>query len=619
MQVLISLGLFDENDHTTSRHEDIVREADEPEGVVEGVPRSRIDSALAFESIGDLRSMGIRMSFLFRLFFLGGCALLMASSPATATIEWIAIGDAGNLDSSEPIGPLGGVAYEYSISKYETTKAEYTAFLNAKAASDPLGLYNPNMESDLHGGIVRSGTPGSYTYAVKDGFANEAVSFVTFFDVVRFANWMENGEGNGDTESGSYTLLGGTETPSNVATFGRNPGAEIVVPSHDEWFKASYYDAPLEIYYDYPMGTDDVPTCTSPKPTPNTANCGNSNIRGITDVGAYEASASPYGTFDQGGNVMEWLETSTSAGTRRIVRGGGWTGLTQPLKATGAGTFPATNALNYLGFRLARLVGGIGGDPLDITEITLTKRIERFDGMPYGDPYFFEACVAGTGIEYAEVSPPGEFPIPLMPDGPGHGRYCQMLNFTDSAALDLAFPNGMYAFYIEGAADEDSKTLDLQATEPGGYLDLLSPVDEGSVPDDQDLNLIWALAEKSNGVGCIAGMSCADEIFVGIEEFSGMGFAMIVDERLPMAATDLLIPSSDLFAGHFYDGWIGTSTGTANFDDQTDEGDPVDTFAGYEDINRFSFEAVPEPTAVLLGAVALLTLAVVSRGRVERS
>ena len=38
------------------------------------------------------------------------------------------------------------------------------------------------------------------------------VNYVDFYDALRFANWMNNGQGNGDTETGAYTLLGGTPT-----------------------------------------------------------------------------------------------------------------------------------------------------------------------------------------------------------------------------------------------------------------------------------------------------------------------------------------------------------------------------------------------------------------------
>ena len=42
----------------------------------------------------------------------------------------------------------GAVSYDYRIGTNEVTNAQYAEFLNAKAASDPLGLYNTSMGSD---------------------------------------------------------------------------------------------------------------------------------------------------------------------------------------------------------------------------------------------------------------------------------------------------------------------------------------------------------------------------------------------------------------------------------------------------------------------------------------
>ena len=41
--------------------------------------------------------------------------------------------------------------------------------------------------------------------------ANKPVTYVSFFDAMRFTNWLHNGQGTGDTESGVYaTSASGT-------------------------------------------------------------------------------------------------------------------------------------------------------------------------------------------------------------------------------------------------------------------------------------------------------------------------------------------------------------------------------------------------------------------------
>ncbi len=245
---------------------------------------------------------------------------LIALPAAAVTIDWVTVGGAGN--AADTTG-YGAVAYSYQISKYEVTNAQYAEFLNAKAAADPLELYNTNMGDTSLGAdpeITRSGSSGTYTYSAFAGREDQPVSDVSFYDSLRFANWLHNGQGTGDTETGAYTLLGGTAIPSNGATVTRNVGATIFLTSEDEWYKATYYDALTTSYFDYPTGTDTQTVCAAPGAAANTANCLFVTGGYPTAVGSYTGSASPNGTFDQGGNVTEWTEAIS--GFERAMRGG---------------------------------------------------------------------------------------------------------------------------------------------------------------------------------------------------------------------------------------------------------------------------------------------------------
>ena len=98
-----------------------------------------------------------------------GCLLLLLIAlPASAvTMDWTVIGNPGNPAGNATCGgqsdqPCGSVGYAYSIGTYEVTNAQYTEFLNAKASSDPLGLYNTSMGSG-YGGITRSGSSGPWS------------------------------------------------------------------------------------------------------------------------------------------------------------------------------------------------------------------------------------------------------------------------------------------------------------------------------------------------------------------------------------------------------------------------------------------------------------------------
>jgi formylglycine-generating enzyme len=292
---------------------------------------------------------------LLRIRWICALSLLIASSASAVTMAWTPIGNPGNGCDPQSQGCFGGVGYAYSIGTYEVTNAQYAEFLNAKAQTDQLSLYNTNMGTSTYGGISRSGSSGSYTYNAIAGRGDMPVNFVSFYDALRFANWMSNGQATGDTETGSYTLLGGTSEPTNGATVTRNPSATIVLTSENEWYKAAYYDMASLSYFDYPAGSNTQTTCATPSATANTANCQqvvDSPYGQLTPVGSYTGSTSPYGTFDQGGNVSEWNEAGDAS--YRGVRGGEFDGGAAGLAASygGGGGTSASNEYSELGFRL---------------------------------------------------------------------------------------------------------------------------------------------------------------------------------------------------------------------------------------------------------------------------
>jgi formylglycine-generating enzyme required for sulfatase activity len=289
--------------------------------------------------------------------------ILSLGGPAEAvSIDWVTVGDPGNADDTHGTG-FGGVADIYRIGKYEVTNAQYAEFLGAVAATDTNGLYNPNMgdpSSVGHGGITRSGSPGSYAYSTIAGRESMPVNHVSFYDALRFANWLHNGQPTGaqsasTTEDGAYTMI--VEDYLSGPTIFRNPGATIFLPSEDEWYKAAYYDAVSTSYFDYPAGTDTPTVCALPGATANTANCG-ATVRDLADVGSYTDSASPSGTFDQGGNAREWNEAiilGSDPDWSRGLRGGRFDRLGQRLAASFRARDLPTFEGESTGFRVASI------------------------------------------------------------------------------------------------------------------------------------------------------------------------------------------------------------------------------------------------------------------------
>jgi Sulfatase-modifying factor enzyme 1 len=208
-----------------------------------------------------------------------GCLLssLIASSASSVTLAWTLIGNPGNACDPQLDVCAGAVGYAYQIGTYEVTNAQYAEFLNAVAATDANTLYNTNMGSGLAGGITRSGDPGSYSYAPIAGRENMPVNYVSFYDALRLANWLQNGQptgaqGAGTTETGAYTITAQGIADNSIT---RNAGATIFLTSEDEWYKAAYYAPVSTSYFNYPMGSDSGgdEVCSAPTATANRANC----------------------------------------------------------------------------------------------------------------------------------------------------------------------------------------------------------------------------------------------------------------------------------------------------------------------------------------------------------
>jgi formylglycine-generating enzyme required for sulfatase activity len=285
------------------------------------------------------------------IFILGLVVAVPGVAQAEVTFEWVTVGDPGNAADDTGHGAVDDI---YVISKYEVTNAQYAEFLNAVAATDPHELYSTHMGSGL-GGITRGGSSDSYTYEAMASREQRPVNHVSFYDALRFTNWLYNGQPAGaqdptTTEDGAYTII--AENYLSGPLIFRNPGATTFLPSEDEWYKAAYYDAPSASYLDYPAGSDASTSCAVPGAAENTANC-NQVVGDLTDVGSYTGSVGPNGTFDQGGNVWEWNEAIITES--RGLRGGSLTSGSFRLGALfWDDSYPEWEA-EHVGFRVASI------------------------------------------------------------------------------------------------------------------------------------------------------------------------------------------------------------------------------------------------------------------------
>ena len=307
----------------------------------------------------------------------------IAALPAAAApvvVDLVTVGDAGNAADSTG---FGAVASDFSIARTSVTVGNYVAFLNAVAKSDPKGLYNPAMSTDLAvAGITRVGKPGSYSYSVinNDGSsANRPVTYVSWFDAARFANWMANGQPAGlqtarTTENGAYDLrksTGGRAVPRNAVNPNTRAVPTFFIPTENQWYKAAYYTpdkSGAPGYFTYATQQDVAPSndpAAAGVPVVNyllgviycvTQSAVFSPTQNyLTDVGAFASTTSHYGTLDQNGAVYQWNDLAGTAGMFRGLRGGFWAGGAVTLQKFTFTQATATREANDAGFRLGAL------------------------------------------------------------------------------------------------------------------------------------------------------------------------------------------------------------------------------------------------------------------------
>ncbi len=263
-------------------------------------------------------------------------------------MEFVVVDNPGN--NKDPIYNFGHVPYLFEIGKYEITNQEYAEFLNAIARFDDCyGLYSTSMTIGLFGGIERSQQNGEFIYSAKQNWQKRPVVYISWYDLARMANWLHYGK-----PSTGRSELGTTEGTHKTGAYDtryfprhyseaveverlplyRNKKALYWIPNEDEWYKAAHYDPTIEgkrKYWDYPVRTHQLPNNSEPPGDEHSVNFFRETFAigkpfFLTEVGAYPLASSYYQTYDQGGNVWEWLENwrLRNRGTEKVraVRGG---------------------------------------------------------------------------------------------------------------------------------------------------------------------------------------------------------------------------------------------------------------------------------------------------------
>lgn len=261
-------------------------------------------------------------------------------SGATAfDIEFISIGNSGNAADTTGIpNPAGSVPYSYRIGRYEISEG----MINSANAEAALGITTDNRGPD------------------------KPATNVTWLESIKFVNWLNVNAGSPPaykvSAAGAFELWEPSDAGFDPDNRFRSTLARYFLPNIDEWYKAAYFAPTTGTYFDYPHGSDSVPDgLDSLNDTLFEAVFtefvgGPPEPRAVTDVGL----PSPYGTYGQGGNVHEWLETeydfvNDSTTSPRSVRGGDWNSGPNGLRS-GSHFFVTAPSSIAVGIRVASVI-----------------------------------------------------------------------------------------------------------------------------------------------------------------------------------------------------------------------------------------------------------------------
>ncbi len=216
------------------------------------------------------------------------------------------MGSVTNFDNEKPIHTV--YLDTYQIGKYEITNHQYAQCVKARVCDVPANKIYASGDRESH-----------------------PVTDVDWGDATIFCEWVD----------------------------GR-------LPTEAEWEKAASWDDQTKTKYEYPWG--------------NTIDCSYANyyvmgrehscVGDTTSVGEYENGKSPYGLYDMGGNVYEWVNdwyheayyqespafnpSGPVNGQLKVLRGGAWIYPDDLVRSTLRNRDKPTNTVNYVGFRCAK-------------------------------------------------------------------------------------------------------------------------------------------------------------------------------------------------------------------------------------------------------------------------
>lgn len=262
------------------------------------------------------------------------------SGANTFTMDFVTVGDPGNAGD----GGKGSVDYNFRIGMYEVSE-------------------------DM---VTKANTVGNLGITQTNRGGDKPSTNVSWNEAARFVNWLNTSNGYspaykfalepgdvGYSANANIELWTVADSGFNPINPFRNVDSFYFLPSEDEWYKAAYYSA--STYFDYPTGSDSIPDGIDFDGDANFDAVFNDGFAQPTPNDIYNAGiASPWGTFGQGGNVLERVEDAFDGGNDspsdlRAYYGGYWTQSQIALMPSGIGGNTPDDSDSNVGFRVASI------------------------------------------------------------------------------------------------------------------------------------------------------------------------------------------------------------------------------------------------------------------------
>jgi hypothetical protein len=309
-----------------------------------------------------------------------------AHAQPTYDFDFATIGAVNNpaFTAENPPNPLvvgrGSVAYEYRISKLETTTGQWLEFVNTFA-----DVAEPNPHWDRFGpsfwGAIddpsHTGAGTRYQLREVPSATQLPVAGISWRMAALYCNWLHNGKQattasllTGAYDTSTWGVLPGTNGRGITDAPNRLPGAQFWIPSLDEQLKASHYDP--DRFGEGQGGWWLSKNGSDMAPTPGLPGVGSTNGGLIINdppfgewdipLGAYTDAVSPWGLWDTSGGTQEWLEELILAPfpTERVYGGSFAGGQGQPtldsVFGVGFGSASPSIRLGEIGLRIAAAI-----------------------------------------------------------------------------------------------------------------------------------------------------------------------------------------------------------------------------------------------------------------------